>query len=357
MNLIVQALSTSFSMFYQVLWSLILGILLSSVITVLIPSDKISHALGREGFKETALATLLGAISSSCSYAAASASKALFKKGAGFIPSLAFLFSSTNLVIELGVILFLLLGWQFTLAEWLGGVVLIAIMAVSVKLTYPKKLIEQARKHEEVHNHEHNHQHSHQASKLKMIAQNFVMEISMLKKDLVLGFLIAGALAVLIPTDFWNVLLLKNQPELVRITFGALIGPIIAILSFVCSIGNVPLAAVLWTRGLGFSGVLSFLYADLIVIPLLDIYKKYYGLKMAVYIGGIFFVTMVLSGIIMYIPFKLLNQIPAVPSNLNFTPTFSLNYTFWLNLVFIVIAVYMAILSKRSGSSDKDMTM
>ncbi len=354
MNIISQigtALLMSLGMFWQVGWSLALGFTIAAVIQAVIPKENIQKKFGKSGVKEIALATGFGAISSSCSYAAASTSKALFKKGASFISSMAFLFSSTNLVLELGIILYLLMGWQFAVAEWIGGIVLISIMALLVKATYPKNIIEEARHHQEERN-EHDH-HQAQADgrsfweKIKTkeariaISQNFIMEWSMLQRDLIIGFLIAGFVAVFVPHSVWGILFLKGSSSTLQVVISALIGPIIAILTFVCSIGNVPLAAILWFQGMNFAGVLSFLYADLIVIPLLSVYKKYYGWKLMWYILGIFFITMVLTGLIMFVPFALLHQIPNPTGNIQAELTqFSFNYTFWLNIIFALVVSY-----------------
>src|ERR1700736_671059 len=261
-------------MAWQVGWSLVLGFALSGAVQALVSKERMQQLLGRDGVRETALATLYGAASSSCSYAAAALSKTLFKKGAGFIPSLAFLFSSTNLVVELGIILWLLMGWQFTAAEWIGGLVLIAIMTVLVKLTYPKALVEEARRHvDEATGHDHGSMEGEGTSVAERlrdpatrvaIAQNFAMDFSMLWKDLVGGFLIAGALAAFVPDGAWKLLFLHGSAPGVQLIGNAIAGPLIAIVSFVCSIGNVPLAAILWRSGLSFGGVLAFLYADLI---------------------------------------------------------------------------------------------
>jgi uncharacterized membrane protein YraQ (UPF0718 family) len=355
-----QALFMSLGMFWQVGWSLALGFTIAAVIQAVVSTEKIKAKFGKSGFKEIALATGFGAISSSCSYAAASTSKSLFKKGASFIVSMAFLFSSTNLVIELGVILFILMGWQFTIAEWTGGIVLIAIMTFLVKVTYPRKIIEEGRVHKEVMS---GHDHHNMTSDAKgtfwekiktkkariAIAQNFVMEWSMLQRDLIIGFLIAGFVSVFVPLSFWHIIFLTNSPLYVRVIAGALIGPLIAIITFVCSIGNVPLAAILWSQGMNFAGVLSFLYADLIVIPLLSVYKKYYGWKMMWYILVVFFTTMVTAGLIMFVPFYLFHQIPISSGNVQMQLTnFSFNYTFYLNLIFGALVSYFIYLNWKN---------
>jgi uncharacterized membrane protein YraQ (UPF0718 family) len=347
-----EALLLAAGMAWQVGWSLVLGFTLSGLVQAVVSKQRMQQLLGRDGVREIALATGFGAVSSSCSYASAAMSKTLFKKGAALIPSLAFLFSSTNLVLELGVILWLLMGWQFTVAEWIGGLVLIAVMTVLVKLTYPKALVEEARRRvDALGGHDHGSAQSEGRSVVERlrdpgtrvaVAQNFAMDVSMLWKDLLGGFLIAGALAAFVPDGAWKALFLSGAAPGVQLVGNAIVGPLVAILSFVCSIGNVPMAAILWASGISFGGVLAFLYADLIVLPLLDIYRKYYGVRMMLYIFGVFFATMVLSGILMDLVFSALHMVPKPnPSIRHDLTLFSFNYTFWLNLGFGALAVYL----------------
>jgi uncharacterized protein len=348
----LQALLLAAGMFWQVGWSLVLGFALSGAVQALVSKERMREVLGRDGVREIALATGFGAASSSCSYAAAAMSKTLFKQGAAFIPSLAFLFSSTNLVLELGIILWLLMGWQFTVAEWIGGLVLIAIMTALVKLTYPRELIEAARRHvDEIHGHDHGSMEGEGKSPIERlrnpatriaIAQNFAMDVSMLWKDLLIGFLIAGVLAAFIPDRAWSALFFNGAAPIVQTIGNAIVGPLIAVVAFVCSIGNVPMAAVLWASGISFGGVLAFLYADLIVFPLLDVYRNYYGWRMMLYIAAVFFVTMVLSAILMDAVFSALHLVPRPNPNVRSDlMTFSLNYTFWLNLAFGALGIYL----------------
>lgn len=353
-----QALLMALGMFWKTGWSLVLGFAISSVLQAVVSTDQMRRALGRPGLKEIATATLAGAASSSCSYASAAIMRTLLKKGAALTPALAFLFSSTNLVLELGIILYLLLGWQFTLGEWVGGVVLIALMSVLVRLTYPKDLVEAARTHPEA---EQGHQHSSMAAESEtwwarlrnpktriLVAQNFAMEWSMLWKDLLLGFVIAGLLAALVPQGFWKALFLSGWSPWVQIPVNALLGPLVAIVTFVCSIGNVPLAAVLWAGGASFGGVLAFLYADLIVLPLLDVYRRYFGWRMAAYMGIVFFATMAGAAFVMDVAFSLLGIVPAPNPDIRAQMTdFSLDYTFWLNLIFGALAAYLFWVSHR----------
>jgi uncharacterized membrane protein YraQ (UPF0718 family) len=355
-----EALLIALGMAWQVGWSLILGFVLSAAVQALVSKERMQRLLGRDGIREIALATGFGVASSSCSYAAAAMSKTLFVKGAAFIPSLAFLFSSTNLVIELGIILWLLLGWQFTAAEWIGGLLLIAIMAVLVKLTAPRALVEEARRHAEgASGGGHDHGSMEAAGdtpwqrlrdpRIRIaIAGNFAMDVSMLWKDLLAGFLIAGVLAVFVSDHAWKNLFIVGAPPALQLVANAVVGALIAVITFVCSIGNVPMAAILWASGISFGGVLAFLYADLIVIPLLDVYRRYYGVRMMLYMAVVFFVTMVAAAVVMDLTFTAAHLVPVPDPNVRARLTmFSFNYTFWLNLIFGALAVYLWILDAR----------
>ena len=357
-----EALVVAASMFWDVGWSLVLGFAISGAVQTLVSNKRMRALLGRDGPKEIAIATAFGAASSSCSYASAAVMRSIFSKGAAFVPSLAFLFSSTNLVVELGIVLWILMAWQFTAAEWIGGLVLIFMMTLLVKLTYPKELIAVAREHAQAveggMDHDMTVAGDSWRAKVRnpqfpvIIAQHFAMDWSMLWTDLVLGFLIAGFLTVFVPTGVWHALFLGNSAPWLQTVGGAFIGPLIAIVTFVCSIGNVPMAAILWGSGISFGGVLAFLYADLIVLPLLDVYRKYYGVKMAAYIGAIFYVTMALSAIIMDALFNALHLVPKSSGNVEaMLVHFSLNATFWLNLLFGGLAAWFVYLNARHPMS------
>jgi uncharacterized membrane protein YraQ (UPF0718 family) len=288
----------------------------------------------------------------------------LVQEGAAFIPSLAFLFSSTNLVIELGLILLILMGWQFVAAEWIGGVLLVIFMSVLVRLTYPAKLVEEARHHpEQGAGHDHVAMAPQRRSfwaRLRLretwvaVANNFVMDWRMLWKDLLLGFIIAGALSAWVPDSAWHVLFPAGFPNWLTVPLHALIGPLVAVITFVCSIGNVPMAAVLWASGVSFGGVLAFLYADLIVVPMLDIYRRYYGWRMAAYIGAVFYCTMVLTAIVMDVAFTGIGLVPKPDPNIRQEIVqFSIDYTFWLNILFGIFALWLLRLAARGRANPK----
>ena len=362
---LLHAAVLALGMTWKTAWTLILGFTISSIIQSVVSTNAMRRALGEEGIKQISLATAMGAASSSCSYASAAIMRTLFKKGAALVNALAFMFASTNLVIELGIILFILMGWQFMVGEWIGGLVLIALMATIVKFTYPKKLAEEARNHEEAGG---GHEHSAMTvegstwlERLKQpearirIAQNFTMEFSMLWKDLAIGFVVGGILAAFVPDAFWKALFLTDASPWIQVPANAIVGPIVAIFTFVCSIGNVPLAAVLFAGGASFGGVLAFLYADLIVLPLLDAYRRYLGWKMAAYIGAVFFVTMVIAGLVMELVFAGLGLIPQHDTDVRQQLTqFSIDYTFWLNIVFGVLGAYLWWTSRKHPMNHQD---
>lgn len=360
-----EALLMSAAMAWQVGWSLVLGFGLSALVQTVVSKEQMRRQLGGSGVREIALATAYGAVSSSCSYAAASMSRALFQKGAALTPSLAFLFSSTNLVVELGVILYVLMGWQFTAAEWLGGVLLVAVLSIVVRFTYPATLVEEARARVR---RDYDEEEPGEAaagrtlmSRLRdpatktLVAARMTMEFSMLRDDLIVGFLVAGAIAVFVPAAVWQVLFFAHSAPWVQMLLGAVVGALLAIVTFVCSIGNVPMAAVLWSIGIPFSGALAFLYADLIVLPLLDVYRKYYGWRMALYIFGVFFFTMVVAAIAMSWIFGALHFIPLTrPDPRAFVEHFSFNYTFWLNLVAAGAVAYVAYLNRATPDGPQE---
>jgi uncharacterized membrane protein YraQ (UPF0718 family) len=351
---ILHALSLAGSMTWQVTWSLILGFTLSAVIEALVRKSTIVRLLPDDGPRSLATATGLGAASSSCSYAAVALARSLFRKGAHFTSAMAFQFASTNLVIELGLIMALLLGWRFTAAEFVGGPVMIVVLALIFRRLLTPRMIDTARQQAE-------HavagsMEGHAAMDMSVtgrgsfprrlaspagftsVSHNFVMEWAAILRDLVAGLLIAGAAAAWIPDSFWQHLFFTNHPLLAKI-WGPLIGPLVAVVTFVCSIGNVPLAAVLWNGGISFGGVTAFIFADLIIVPILLIYRKYYGARMAWFLFGTFYATMVIAGYVIEILFGALHLAPTGARNANVGNNgISWNYTSWLNIVFLLLA-------------------
>ena len=308
-------------------------------------------------------ATGLGAASSSCSYAAIAIAKSLFQKGASAAAALAFQLASTNLVWELGLVLWVLIGWQFAIAEYLGGIVMIVLMTLLLRLFVSRQLEQQAREH--AIEADSGHQHHTAGERLSWrerltsisawsdVAHNFRGDWQMLWKEIAIGFLLAGYIAQL-GNGFFNGLFLTGSPKLVQTLWGALIGPVIAVLSFVCSVGNVPLAAVLWSGGISFAGVLAFLFADLIVLPILAIYHKYYGTKFTVRITALMFVTMVTTALIIDGSFSALGLIPTGPrpTRADIFSAIHVDYKLALNLLGVAIFAALFWLTARRGASD-----
>jgi uncharacterized protein len=357
------------AMLWATFWALVLGFIISGVLQVFVSKEQMSRAFGRTSLKSVAIATGLGAASSSCSYAAVAAARSAIQQGAALVPALAFMFASTNLVIELGAVLWVLMGWQFVLAEVVGAFLLLVFMWFLIRLFLPKNIETEiharvARQQAKQACHSTHlphvagattdHEHEHDRGKWTQVSHAFVADWSMLWKEILGGFLIAGFLATLVPHDWWEALFLESGPTVVRLIENALVGPIIAVISFVCSVGNIPLASLLWAHGISFGGVISFIYADLLVIPILVIYAKYYGVRGAAWITGIFYVAMVLAGIIVDLVFtalRLIPQGPRPPSAIEHAHIIW-NYTSWLDLIALIFAVWLLILHFRSRNED-----
>ena len=361
------SLSMSFAMGWEILWALILGFLLSGAVQAVVSKRQMIKLLPDDSPTSLLKATGLGAASSSCSYAAVALARSVFVKGADFTAAIAFEIASTNLVIELGIIMALLLGWQFTLAEFVGGPIMIIIFAVLARLFISPKLVAQARKIAEkgVQGKMEAHAQmdmsvtesgtlmSRLLSKKGKTATShyYVMDWQAVWKDIGIGLLIAGAAAAWIPASFWQALFLTDHPLLAAI-WGPIIGPIVAILSFVCSIGNVPLAAVLWNGGISFGGVISFIFADLIILPIINIYRKYYGWRMALRLSGLLYVAMVLAGYVIEGVTQLLHFVPKVRNATVLEASVSWNYTSILNIIFLVITFVVVTRFFKTGGRD-----
>lgn len=369
MNIIspfLEALAAAGSMGWQILWPLILGFTLSGIIQAVVRKEHISSLLSGDSPKALAAATGLGAASSSCSYAAVALSRSLFRKGAGFAAAMAFEIASTNLVIELGIILTLLMGWQFTLAEFIGGPIMIVLVALGFRLWMRGKVVDAAR--EQADNGIAGSMEGHAAMDMSVqgegtlwkrlfsrkgldaVAGYFVMDWTSVWKDILGGVLIAGAFAAWLPKDWLRAFFFEGNPLLAAL-WGPLIGPVIAMLSFVCSVGNVPLAAVLWNGGISFGGVASFIFADLIVIPIILIYRKYYGTKAALRITGIFYLAMAAAGYLVELLFTITGLTPTQRHATVLEASISWNYTTWLNIVFIALAAVLVTRFVRSGGT------
>ncbi|HMD56625.1 MAG TPA: permease [Solirubrobacteraceae bacterium] len=357
-----EGLANALLMAWQVWWALMLGFAISAIVQAWVPRQRIQAALGGSGARPVALATGLGAASSSCSYAAVAIAKSLFQKGASAASALAFQFASTNLVLELGIVIWVLLGWQFTLAELLGGLVLILVMTLLLRLFVSKRLEDSARRRAERVDAGHQHHSAGASLPLRArltsvaawsdVAHNFRNDLSMLWREIALGFLLAGFIGLL-PNDFFNALFLHGAPAPLRVLENVLVGPLIAVLSFVCSVGNVPLAAVLWSGGIGFAGVISFLFADLIVIPIVLIYRKYYGTAYALRTSALMLVTIVIAALVIYGVFSLAGLIPSVrPTRTQVFGHVAVDYKLFTNILGLAIFIALMSLTIRRGASD-----
>ena len=309
---VVKALSFAFGMFWEILWALILGFALSGAVQAVVTKRELRRLLPDDSPRSLALACGLGAASSSCSYAAVALARSLFRKGADFTASMAFEFASTNLVVELGILMALVLGWQFTLGEFVGGPLMIVLLALVFRAFLTRRLVDEARAEAEhgvvgrMEGHAEMDMSVRDRGSLwrrlasphgfTATADYFVMDWAAIWIDVAGGLLIAGALAAWVPHSWWQAAFFESHETFAKF-WGPLVGPLVAIVSCVCSIGNVPLAAVLWNGGISFGGVLAFIFADLIVLPILDIYRKYYGWRMAGFLLASFYATMVAAGL------------------------------------------------------------
>ncbi len=358
-----QALFTSFSMFWEILWPLLLGFILSGIVQAVVSHNAMAKTLGCDGPKCLTFATLFGIASSSCSYAAVALARSIFQKGASFVSSMAFELASTNLVIELGIILIVLLGWQFTAAEFVGGILMVIFIGVLFRLTLTPKLVQMAKAQAEKGMM--GRMEGHAAMDMSVsggsffsrllsrrgltaVSNFFVMDWASVWVDIGLGLLIAGALAAWVPNSFWNAFFFSNNPTIAKIE-GPLVGPLVAMVSFVCSVGNVPLAAVLWRGGISFGGVVSFIFADLIILPILDIYRKYYGWRVMGYILLTFYVTMAAAGYVVEFLFQALGIIPQNRNVVAITEGVQWNYTSILNIIFLLLAAILVVRFIRTG--------
>lgn len=358
------ALSFSFGMFWEILWALILGFALSGAVQAVVSKQEMRRLIPDDSPRSLTRATVLGAASSSCSYAAVALARSLFRKGADFTGAMAFQFASTNLVIELGIVLALLLGWEFTLAEFLGGPLMIVLLALVFRRFLSRRLVREARAQAEKGLLGSMEGHAEMDMSVKSdlpllrrlaspkgvtaTSHYFVMDWAAIWRDIAGGLLIAGALAAWVPQSWWQSLFLVHHSTLAKL-WGPLIGPLVAILSFVCSIGNVPLAAVLWNGGISFGGVIAFIFADLIVLPILDIYRRYYGWRMAGFLLASFYATMVVAGLAVEFAFQGLGLVPSERDAKVVRASVTWNYTTVLNILFLALAAFLLWRFVRTG--------
>jgi uncharacterized membrane protein YraQ (UPF0718 family) len=353
---LVDALSFTFGMFWEILWALILGFTLSGVVQAVVSKREMHRLLPDDSAKTLVVATGLGAASSSCSYAAVALARSLFRRGADFTAAMAFEFASTNLVFELGLVMGLLLGWEFVVGEFVGGPLMIVLLALIFRVFLKRKLVEDARAqankglvgsmegHAEMDMSAGGEgswwQRLRTPKGFTATADYFVMDWAAIWRDIAIGLLIAGALAAWVPDSWWQSLFLVHHPTAAKF-WGPVIGPLVAMLSFVCSVGNVPLAAVLWNGGISFGGVLAFIFGDLIILPILNIYRKYYGWKMTGFLFASFYATMVVAGLAVEFLFEGVGIERKARNAKVIDASVTWNYSTYLNIVFLTLAAVL----------------
>ncbi len=366
LDALAHALSLAAAMAWEIGWALILGFAISAAVQAVVSKAEMGRLLPDDSPRSLAIACGLGAASSSCSYAAVAMARSVLRKGADFTSAMAFQFASTNLVVELGIILAVLLGWQFTAAEFLGGPLMIVLLALLFRALLRPPLVREAR--EQADKGLVGVMEGHAAMDMSVtegslwsrirsprgftaISHSFVMDWASVWKDIAGGLLIAGALGAWVPAGFWQGFFLASHPLAARL-WGPLVGPLVAVLSFVCSIGNVPLAAVLWNGGISFGGVVAFIFADLIVLPILNIYRKYYGARMSLFLFGTFYLTMAAAGLGVDLLFEALGLVPATRNAKVVEASITLNYTTVLNLLFLVLAAVLVVRFLRTKGPE-----
>jgi len=348
-----EAAYTTAGFFWMALWAFALGYIISSMIQIFVTEKKMQKTMGGKETKGVLLGTFFGFISSSCSFAALASTKSLFKKGASFVSSIAFLLASTNLVIELGIIISIFLGWQFVVGEYVGGILLILLSWILIRLINPKKLIEQARKN--LGDNEDDEDSGSKSWKQKMkseeswakVSKQYGMEWKMVWKDVTVGFTIAGIVAAFVPDAWFQTLFIgsgngNTDFSFLEILEHIIVGPVAAFITFIGSMGNIPLAALLFGKGVSFAGVMAFIFSDLVVFPILRINAKYYGWKMSLFILFLLFTALVGASLILHYGFDLLSMLPD-PSQVTVQDSeyFKINYTFFLNLAFLAVSGYL----------------
>jgi uncharacterized membrane protein YraQ (UPF0718 family) len=353
-----RAISFTVGMTWEILWALVLGFLLSAIVQALVSKQQVERTLPDDSPRSLATATALGIASSSCSYASVALARALFRKGADFTAAIVFELASTNLVVELGIVMALVLGWEFTLGEFVGGPLMIVLLAVLFRLFLTRRLVGEARVEADrgrlgsmeghaamdmsVHGGGSFWQRLRSPAGLTATSHVYVMEWAAILRDILIGLVAAGMLAAWVPDSWWRALFLTHHPTWSHL-WGPVVGPLVAVLSFVCSIGNVPLAAVLWNGGISFGGVIAFVFADLIILPILDIYRRYYGLRVAAFLFATLTASMVVAGLVVGYLFDGLGLVPhgRHAKVEDASAAFTLGPTTWLNVVALAVSAVL----------------
>jgi uncharacterized protein len=360
------ALWMAFTMLWQIFWGLSLGFLFCALIEVAVAKSEMSKLLPDASPRSLTFASLLGAASSSCSYAAVAMVRSIVRKGGDFTAAMAFQFAATNLVLELGVLMWVLISWQFAAAEFIGGpimiVVLVLLFRFFLKDSLKKEAIGQADKgiagsmegHAAMSMGE---QHGNWKQRLSSregwiaISHSYVMNWSMLWRDIGVGLLVAGALGAWVPDSFWQEFFLVSHPTAAMI-WGAFVGPLIAVASFTCSVGNVPLAAVLWNGGISFGGVASFIFGDLIILPILNIYRTYYGGRVTIFLAITFYLAMVSAALVVEALFQSLGWVPRERHTAVVDAAITFNYTSVLDIIFGTVFIVLMLVFFRTGGPE-----
>jgi len=339
----------------------VLGYSISSVIQAFVPKRSLTKYMGGVNAKSVSLSTLFGAISSSCSFAALATARSLFTKGAHFVAAVAFMFASTNLVIELGILIYIFLGWEFVVAEIIGGLLLISISSVLIKLFYPKKWVQQAREKLEASAAEAGGFDWKKRIRSKegwwRVGSKFVMEWQMAWEDILIGFTVAGLVSVVVPASFWETIFLMGQQEslplwLIKLE-NVLVAPFVAAATFIGSMGNIPLATVLNANGVLFAGLMGFIYSDLMVPPLVNINRKYYGTRLALYIAGMMYVSIVITALLLDLGFSSLGILPEGNKEIEMVTRFKIDYTFWLNIFFVLLSMFWVFFHQKKQKAQQ----
>jgi hypothetical protein len=360
-----EAAYTSLGFFWMAMWAFVLGYLISSMIQVFITEKRMQEVMGNKGGKSVLLGTFFGFISSSCSFSALATSKSLFQKGASFVSSIAFLLASTNLVIELGIIISIFLGWQFVVGEYIGGILLILISWLLIRIIQPHRLIKNARDRLNETKEEGHHDPKPLNEKLKStenwakVGKQYAMEWKMVWKDVTVGFTIAGIVATFVPDSFFQTLFIntgngQQSFDFLTLLEHVIVGPVAAFLTFIGSMGNIPLAALLFGKGVSFAGVMAFIFSDLVVFPVLRINAKYYGWRMSLFILFLLFTSLIATSILLHYGFDFLNLIPeAATTSITEKEHFKIDYTFFLNLAFFALSGVLIYLGFFKGKNVK----
>jgi len=364
-----EAAYTSIGFFWMALWAFILGYAVSGMIQIFVTESRMREIMGDESAKSVFLGTFFGFISSSCSFSALATTKSLFQKGASFVSSVAFLLASTNLVIELGIIISIFLGWQFVVGEYVGGVILILCSWILIKLINPVRLIERARKNLGKGNEDDEDsvgfsEKVKSAKSWAKVGKQYAMEWKMVWKDVTIGFTIAGIISAFVPDVFFETLFINSGKEVESYSFLSLlehvvIGPVAAFVTFIGSMGNIPLAALLFGKGVSFAGVMAFIFSDLVVFPVLRINAKYYGWKMSFFILFLLFSSLIGTSLVLHYGFDSLGLLPD-PSSVNIMEEehFNIDYTFWLNISFLFVSgilIYYGFVKGKDVHHHKEM--